>query len=301
MNITVTVAICTHNRAKDTGEAIESVLIQNYPNEEIEIIVIDNRSTDNTVEVVNNLRLRHGSRIRYIFEDKLGLSVARNRAIREAKGKYILFLDDDALASIEWVRNIVEVFESNSSIGCVGGKIEPIWENKEPDWIPQEYRSVFTILDYSSEVKEMPSPSIPYGANVAFRVSVFDHMKPFREDLGRVGTNLLSSEESELIARLREGYKVYYTPFAPVKHKIAKERTTKKWFLKRMFWQGVSDAVKRKDKSSIAILKHTIRMFQAILSSILTIFHFKTFIRQVVKICYRNGSLVGILRYNGRG
>lgn len=301
MRLTVTVAICTHNRAKDTGEAIESVLRQSYASEEIEIVVVDNRSIDDTAKVVNDLRDQHGSKIRYIFEDKLGLSVARNRAIREARGKYILFLDDDALASSEWVRNIVDVFESDSTIGCVGGKIDPIWEAEEPDWIPEEHRSVFTILDYSSEVKEMPAPSIPYGANVAFRTDVFHHIKPFREDLGRVGTNLLSSEESELIARLRKGYKVYYTPFAPVKHKIAKERTTKKWFLKRIYWQGVSDAVKRNDTSFIAILKHTVRMSQAILSSFISIFHFKTFIRQVVNICYRNGALIGILRYCGRG
>lgn len=297
----VTVAICTHNRAKDTGEAIESIVAQSFDMNEIEIVVVDNQSSDNTAEVVHGLRHQHGPRIRYVLEQKLGLSVARNRAIKEANGEYILFLDDDALASNLWVERIVDVFESDPTIGCVGGRIDPIWESKEPDWIPAEYRSVFTILDYCSEVKEMPSPAIPYGANVAFRTSVFQHMKPFREDLGRVGNNLLSSEESELIARLRESYKVYYTPFASVQHKIAKERTTKKWFLKRIFWQGVSDAVKRQDTSFLVIVKHTIRMFMAILSSILSIFHFKTFIRQIMKICYRNGSLVGILRYKSRG
>jgi glycosyltransferase involved in cell wall biosynthesis len=297
----VTVAICTHNRAKDTGEAIESVLAQSFAKKEIEIVVIDNRSTDNTADVVNGLRQRHGPRVRYILESKLGLSVARNRAIREANGEYILFLDDDALASSHWVQHIVDVFERDSTIGCVGGKIDPIWETEEPDWIPEEYRSVFTILDYSNGVKEMPAPSIPYGANVAFRTSVFRQIKPFREDLGRVGKNLLSSEESELIARLREKYKVYYTSYASVKHKIAKERTTKKWFLKRIFWQGVSDAVKRQDRSVFAVVKHTIRMLQAVGTSLLSIFHFKKFIRQVVKIYYRNGSLVGILRYNSRG
>ncbi|MGF7046847.1 glycosyltransferase involved in cell wall biosynthesis [Paenibacillus sp. DS2015] len=297
----VTVAICTHNRAKDTGEAIESILAQSFDKKEIEIVVIDNRSTDHTAEVVYGLRRYHGSRIRYVLEQKLGLSVARNRAIKEAKGEYILFLDDDALASHLWVQHIVDVFESDPAIGCVGGRIDPIWESQEPDWIPREYRSVFTILDYSNEVQEMPSPSIPYGANVAFRTSIFDHIKPFREDLGRVGNNLLSSEESELIARLRESYKVYYTPYASVQHKIAKERTTKTWFLKRMFWQGVSDAVKRQDRSLLVVVKHTIRMGMAIVSSLFSIFHFKTFIRQVMKICYRNGSLMGILRYNSRG
>lgn len=297
----VTVAICTHNRAKDTGEAIESVLAQSFEREQIEIVVIDNRSTDNTADVVKELARLHGPQVRYILENKLGLSVARNLAIREANGEYILFLDDDALASRHWVQHIVDVFESDAAIGCVGGRIDPIWEAAEPDWIPEEHRSVFTILDYSDEVKEMPAPSIPYGANVAFRTSVFRHIEPFREDLGRVGNNLLSSEESELIARLRGSYKVFYTPFASVQHKVAKERTTKKWFLKRIFWQGVSDAVKRQDRSVIAVVKHSVRMLQAIGTSLLSIFHFKRFIRQVVKICYRNGSLVGILRYNGRG
>lgn len=297
----VTVAICTHNRAKDTGEAIVSVLTQSFDKEEIEILVIDNRSTDNTAQVVNGFQRRHGSMVRYFHENKLGLSVARNRAIREANGEFILFLDDDALASSHWVQHIVDVFERDTAIGCVGGKIDPIWEADEPDWIPEEYRSVFTILDYSNGVREMPSPSIPYGANVAFRMSVFNGIKPFREDLGRVGTNLLSSEESELIARLRERYKVYYSSYALVRHKIAKERTTKKWFLKRIFWQGVSDAVKRQDRSAIAVMKHFIRMLQAVGLLLISIFHDEKFIRQVVKICYRNGSLVGILRYNGRG
>jgi glycosyltransferase involved in cell wall biosynthesis len=297
----VTVAICTHNRAKDVGEAIESVLTQNFAKNEIEIVVIDNRSTDHTAQVVDGLQQRHGPRVRYILENKLGLSVARNRAIREANGEFILFLDDDALASSHWVQHIVDVFERDRAIGCVGGKIDPIWESEEPDWIPEEYRSVFTILDYTNGVMEMPSPAIPYGANIAFRTSVFSHFKPFREDLGRVGKNLLSSEESELIARLRAKYKVYYTSYASVKHKIAKERTTKKWFLKRIFWQGVSDAVKRQDKSAIAVMKHTIRMLQAVGTLLLSIFHYKRFIRQIVKICYRNGSLVGILRYNSRG
>ncbi len=301
MKATVTVAICTHNRARDTAEAIESVLAQSYAPEAIEIVVVDNRSTDDTARVVARYADQPGSRVRYLLENRLGLSVARNRAITEAEGTYILFLDDDAIAGREWVEQIVDVFERDPQIGCVGGKIEPRWETAEPDWIPAEHRGVFTILDYSDQVVEMPAPAIPYGANVAFRRSVFEWMQPFREDLGRVGTSLLSSEESELIARLRERCKVYYTPHAPVEHKIAKERTTKKWFLRRIFWQGVSDAVRRQDNSPLMLAKHAIRLLQAVGGSLLTIFHFKRFLRQIVNICYRNGSLVGILRYSGKG
>lgn len=297
----VTVAICTHNRAKDLGEAIQSGLDQPFAKGELEVVVIDNKSTDNTAQLVSSMQKTAGERLRYIMESKLGLSVARNRAIKEARGEYILFLDDDAIASPQWARHIVNVFESDPLIGCVGGKIDPIWEGAEPTWIPEEHRGVYTILDFSQQVTEMMAPSIPYGANVAFRKSVFKEMQPFREDLGRVGTNLLSSEESELIARLRKKYKVYYTPFASVQHKVAKERTTKKWFLRRIFWQGVGDAVRAQDRSALKIAKHLIRLLQALVTALLSVYNLRKLTRQLVNISYRNGSIVGILRYTNRG
>jgi len=296
----VTVAICTHNRSKDTKEAVESVMAGSASFDDYEVIVVDNRSTDDTAAAVQALQERYGHRLRYVYEQELGLSVARNRAVREAKGEYILFLDDDALAMPGWMEAIVDVFESDPAIGCVGGRIEPVWETAEPEWIPEEHRSVFTILDYARTVTEMKAPSIPYGANVAFRRELFLDIGSFREDLGRKGGKLLSSEESELIARLRRSHKVYYTPYGCVQHKIAKERATRKWFLKRMFWQGVSDAVRRDDTSVFAIAKHIIRLLQAVVSMLPALFRPKALIRQLVHICYRNGSLVGILRYGGR-
>jgi len=296
----VSVAICTHNRSKDTKEAVESVIANSAGHDDYEVIVVDNLSTDDTAAAVKALQKRYGRKVRYVYEKELGLSVARNRAIREAKGSYILFLDDDALATPGWMGAIVDVFESDPSIGCVGGKIDPVWESAEPDWIPEEHRSVFTILDFARTVTEMEAPSIPYGANVAFRRELFHDIGGFREDLGRKGSKLLSSEESELIARLQQTHKVYYTPYGCVQHKIAKERATRKWFLKRMFWQGVSDAVRREDTSIFAVVKHIIRLLQAVVSMLPAVFRPKAMIRQLVRICYRNGSLVGILRYGGR-
>lgn len=296
----VTVAICTHNRSRDTLEAVESVMADRSGIDDYEVIVVDNRSTDDTAAAVKAMQSRYGHKLRYVYEQELGLSVARNRAIAEARGEYILFLDDDALAMPGWMKAIVDVFESDPAIGCVGGRIDPVWEGDEPDWIPEEHRSVFTILDFARNVMEMEAPSIPYGANVAFRRELFLEIGCFREDLGRKGGKLLSSEESELIARLRHRHKVYYTPYGSVRHKVAKERATRKWFLKRMFWQGVSDAVRRDDRSVFAIAKHMIRLLQAVVSMVPAVFRPKALIRQLVHICYRNGSLVGILRYGGR-
>ena len=240
-----TVAICTHNRAADLKEALLSLLQQSFMGD-FEVIVVDNRSTDHTKQVVQDFQKMVDIPIRYLFEERLGLSVARNRAIRESRGEFVLFLDDDAVASEDWLRGIVALFELDPQIGCVGGKIEPAWEGSAPLWLLPENRTLYTILDYADEITEMQKPAIPFGANVAFRKSVFETTETFREDLGRVGSNLLSSEEAELIERIRARYTVYYTPHASVLHKIPRSRISRKWLLRRIYWQGVSSAVSSK-------------------------------------------------------
>lgn len=291
------VAICTHNRAKDTVEAVQSVLAQESCGFEFEVLVIDNNSKDNTKELFHESLWP--TQVRYIMESQLGLSYARNRAIREAKGEFILFLDDDALASSGWIQEVINVFERDAAIGCVGGKIDPIWEGGKPDWIPEEIIGLYTLMDFSDHIVEMKPPYFPFGANVSFRKSVFDKIEPFREDLGRVGNNLLSSEESELISRIREKYKIYYTPYGSVQHKISKSRLNKRWLLRRMYWQGISDAT-RYNKSSWGLFKHVARIAQAGLLILLCMNNVQKVMSQLVKISYRNGTIVGSFR-NGRG
>lgn len=292
-----TIAICTHNRAADLKEALLSLLRQNssYP---FEVIVVDNQSTDHTRQVVQEVKLMTTIPITYAFEERLGLSVARNHAIREAQGEFILFLDDDAVASMGWISGIVTLFESDPLIGCIGGKIEPAWEGPEPAWLPMENRTLYTILDYADEIVEMQRPAIPFGANVAFRMSVFESMEPFREDLGRVGSNLLSSEEAELIGRIRSRYKVYYTPYAWVRHKISSSRMSRKWLLRRIYWQGVSSAVSAERKSGLlftSLLK--VPVFSLLL--IIFLFDKRRIFRNISKITFNNGLISGVLRiYN---
>jgi len=96
----VSAVIPTHNRADLLARAIRSVQRQTYP--QLEIIVVDDASQDNTREIVGSINDR---RIRYIFHDSnRGGSAARNTGIKAATGEYIAFLDDDD----EWVENKIE-------------------------------------------------------------------------------------------------------------------------------------------------------------------------------------------------
>ncbi|WP_427179360.1 glycosyltransferase [Paenibacillus sp. TC-CSREp1] len=287
------VAICTHNRGKDTMQAIESLLRGDMELSTYEVLVVDNCSTDHTKALFESMNFP--THVRYIFESQLGLSYARNRAIQEARGEFIMFLDDDALASTSWIREVVKIFDRDPEIGCVGGRILPIWEGGKPDWIPDDFLSMYSILDFSSETVEMKEPHIPFGANVSFRKSIFKEIQPFRTDLGRIGKNLLSGEESDLIGRVRAKYKIYYNPYAAVEHKISKSRLNRRWLLRRVYWQGISDAVQHQ-KNTGGLFKHLLIIILACIYIIVSMTNVKKVTKGLAKIYYRNGSIVGSFR-----
>ncbi|MBX2864275.1 MAG: glycosyltransferase family 2 protein, partial [Leptolyngbyaceae cyanobacterium MAG.088] len=91
--LSISAIICTHNRDQYLGAAIDSLLAQTL--HDIEIIVVDNGSTDSTAEVVQP-RLSD-SRLRYVYEPTLGLSMARNKGANTANGDILAYLDDDAV------------------------------------------------------------------------------------------------------------------------------------------------------------------------------------------------------------
>lgn len=88
-HISISVVITTYNRAFMLTDAIESVLLQTRPADEI--LIIDDGSTDNTAEMV----LKYGDRIRYVLTEHQGISKARNEGIRQTSGTHIAFLDSD--------------------------------------------------------------------------------------------------------------------------------------------------------------------------------------------------------------
>ncbi|ALS20722.1 MULTISPECIES: glycosyltransferase [Paenibacillus] len=289
----VTVAICTFNRAEYLEKTINSVLVQSYPDTEYEILIIDNNSTDHTAQLVMPI-VEKEHHVRYVLEVNKGLSYARNRAIAEAKGEFILFLDDDATACQDWIRHILDCFQ-DEKVACVGGKINPVWEKSVPTWLPERYYSLYTILDYSDKVTEMDHNSIPFGANVAFRKDVLKKYGCFRTDLGRVGNNLLSGEESELIRKIRKDYIIMYTPYAFVNHTIASNRINKKWFLRRLYWQGVSDVIRveKKLKRLKFFIGSNIRIVFYLVYILFNLSEKKKTIHILAKLMYR----LGVVRY----
>jgi len=115
----VSVIVPTHNRAHLVAEAVDSVLAQTFGN--LEVIVIDDGSTDNTLEVLQTFS---DSRIRVIRQNNLGISGARNTGIRAARGKYIAFLDSDDIWLPELLATEVPVLEERPEIDIVYAKAQ---------------------------------------------------------------------------------------------------------------------------------------------------------------------------------
>jgi glycosyltransferase involved in cell wall biosynthesis len=112
----VTVIIPTYNYGRYICEAIDSVLASSFPQSEIEIIVIDDGSTDDTQEYIR----AYGDRIHYVFQDNQGKAFATKVGIDRAKGKYLFNLDADDILLPEKIGKVVSIFESDDEIVHVG-------------------------------------------------------------------------------------------------------------------------------------------------------------------------------------
>ncbi|MBW4652411.1 MAG: glycosyltransferase [Kaiparowitsia implicata GSE-PSE-MK54-09C] len=238
---TVSVIICTHNRADCLDAAIASVLQQVFE-ADYEVIVVNNASTDHTESV---LQAYDDSRLRYLIEPTLGLSVARNTGAAAARGDILAYLDDDAIAPPTWLHSLYEAFQSHDQMAIAGGKIILQWatSSRPPQWLSPTLASSLGAYDLGDAPVWIEQPGqTPRGANYALRRQVWQHNGGFNSTLGRIGETLLSNEETLMTEQaLLAGWQVGYFPTAWVWHRVTEARLSHAWFLNRSWWQGISD------------------------------------------------------------
>jgi glycosyltransferase involved in cell wall biosynthesis len=243
----LSVVIVTHNRQGLITKALDGLLAQTVPQDAFEVIVVDNASTDGTAARVGAY-IRPGANVRYLFEEIVGISTARNAGCRDARAPYVAFLDDDAIPDPDWVASILRAFEEvTPRPACVGGGIEPIYEIPCPAWIRG------SLLDHLSVVDHSPTPKFLAdllhtqklaSANMAVDRSALEAVGGWNTSLGRVGDHLLSGEDVLMQLQLEAlGRPIYYDPRIRVRHHVAAGRLTPAWLSNRAYWGGVTDAL----------------------------------------------------------
>ena len=260
----ITAVICTCNRHSLLQNCLNSLYSQSLSTDDYKIIVIDN-STDQEVAHAFSRRTDFPANVNLYTEPVVGLSNARNRALELTKTPFIAFLDDDAIATENWLEQIYAAFHiAPEKIGVVGGKVLPNWEESPPQWLLGEVQKDddgnylnhsrpllgnLSLVNWGgTEARELTEGEWLAGTNIAFKTSALERIGGFDTNLGRNANNisLLSNEEalaSEKIVQL--GYLRRYVPQAIVSHFIPKERISQAWILKRVAWQVISDMISK--------------------------------------------------------
>lgn len=241
--IRLSVIISTYNRSAMLLQTLQSLVEQNASRYEWECVVVNNNSTDDTAERVEEFITEHsGFNLRMVNEPNQGLSYARNRGIRESEGEYIAILDDDEKVSPDFVDAYIELFDSVGDAVAAGGPIVAEYLIAKPDWMSSyTERPIANTLYLGDEIKPFPKDRIPGGGNMAIRRDAIRRYGVFDTSLGYVGEDLVGGEESDLFERLDIAEaKYYYVPKAVMYHLIPEQKLTKEYFERLCFNIGVS-------------------------------------------------------------
>lgn len=236
---TVTVVICAYTlrRWSDMTAAIASAVRQPEATEVIVVIDHEDELLARARKVWSGLTVvpnRH----------QRGLSGARNTGAEIASGDVVAFLDDDAVAGDDWLREMVSAFDAPEVVG-VGGSAQPVWPNgRAPKMLPPE---LYWIVGCSYRGLPVDRADVrnALGCSMALRREPLLAIGAFNLDAGRVGAHPVGDEETEVCIRLRladRTRRIVYEPLSKVRHLVTPERATWKYLRSRSFYEGVSKA-----------------------------------------------------------
>jgi len=297
MALTISVVICTYNRAEYIYGVLQSLVKQDTPNCKYEIIVVNNNSTDNTEEEVNRfIKDNIDIPLIYVIEEKQGLSHARNKGIKTAKGSIIAFVDDDAEVRKDYIKKIAEYVSLYPKYYAMGGKVIPIFEEgKEPEWMSEYIERIVSKVDLGDKVKDFKK-KYPVGCNMIFRKEIFNLIGYFNIDLN------LRSDDRYIFNKIKAAkLKILYVPDVVVWHYIDKERTTKQSLIRISLLNGRSERIRLQKEGNIKVFfRFFDYLFRIVASVILLMLFFvkKEFIKGKYLFLVMFYSLKGFIFYN---
>ncbi len=235
--IDITVAIPTYNGADKIPKVFEKLQQQiALENVSLEIIVIDNNSNDNTAKVVQEYQDKQflPVELKYYFEPQQGLAYARKKAIKEAQGELVAFLDDDNLPLPNWIAEAVSFGKKDPQAGAYNGKIFGKYETLPPENF-EIIENHLVIRQYGEKplLFETNNLRLPPGAGLIVRKKAWLESVPNNIKLkGRVGKTPVSGSDYEVLLYLQKaGWEIWYNPSQKIEHYIPSSRLEKQYLL----------------------------------------------------------------------
>jgi len=164
----ISIIVPNYNGSFTLAACIQSLLILNYPKEKLEIIIVDNGSTDNSIQIIKTFPVRL-----LIEKDIKGSYAARNLGVKEATGEVLAFTDADCVVDKQWLINVVKYF-SIENVGGVAGKVLGV----KPKTLVEEFVTRSKAFDQSRFFNHDYCP-FAITANVIYKKDVFNKIGTF--------------------------------------------------------------------------------------------------------------------------
>ena len=233
------IIIPTYNRSDVIVRSLETWAAQTLSETEFEIIVVDNNSTDNSAQLIQDF-MADKPNFQYLLETHKGSTNARHAGARIAQSDILIFCDDDGLFNTQCIQEIINVYEANEKVAAVAGKIEIQWDAPAPYWI-EPYLFMLGRLNYGNEVIYRHDIYLN-GGIFSIRKAVFNELRGFNPDL--VGDYLVGDGDTGLVIKLHKAGKLIgWTPKAEMQHlQLVAKQGTERDMGRRFFNIGISNA-----------------------------------------------------------
>lgn len=254
----VSVVICTYNRSDLLKSCLESLINQQTKERSFEVIIVDNRSVDETQEVIR--KYTSGNPLfRAVIEMNQGIGHARNRGFREARGAYVAYLDDDAIADGRWIAVMLDFIRRHPGAAAFGGPCYDYVAGGFPEWVPPEFRKFELDTSGGPERPIRPPGEMFGGCNMVVRKELLRELGGFDTFVGHHGNKASYGEDTEMLMRIHlKGHEIFYAHDMKVKHFIPRHKLHMRQLLRSDYLKGrsIDHALHRK----VGRLRHAFRL-----------------------------------------
>jgi GT2 family glycosyltransferase len=242
--VDATVVVATRNRATLLSAALRSLAAQ-ICDAPFEVVVVDNGSDDTTAEVVGEWT-RVDARFRAVTEPVHGVSRAKNTGIGAARGRLVLFTDDDVILDEHWIAAYLDFFaRRRNNLVVAGGPVHAVAHDLSawPPWVRRDGGLDLPSLSYGDAERRLDRVEWLWGANMGASKEVLKSLDGFRVELGP-GAQAGTFEEVDLVERIRDaGGEAWYCPNASVYHRVPLSAARPRQILLAAFNRGCNARV----------------------------------------------------------
>jgi glycosyltransferase involved in cell wall biosynthesis len=242
----VSVIICSHNGASRLPTTLAHLMAQEPPQTPWEVVLVDNASTDNSVEVARSCWQEGPAPLRVVAEPRLGVRFARECGLAEANYAFLGFVDDDNWVATDWVSTAYSIMSSDARLGALGSIRIPVCEESLPVWFEKVHPAYAILTDCEFEKIQEPLMYL-LTSGLCIRRAAWENLihTGFQLQLiGRRGKELSGGEDIELTMSLRlSGWELRIDPRLRLQHFMPTHRLHWPYARRLLRYQSASDVL----------------------------------------------------------